>query len=72
MLRREHNVKSEATPTGTHKQTQQKDQTVFMEKYQTPVFEQMDMKRDVFTVEYSSDHSGCCMKRQTKQEQPYY
>lgn len=43
-----------------------------MEKYQTPVFEQMDMKQDVFTVEYSSDHSGYCMKRQTKQEQKYY
>lgn len=25
-----------------------------MEKYQTPVFEQMDIKSDVFTVEYSS------------------
>lgn len=72
MLRREHNVKSEVTPTGTYKQTKQKDQRVFMEEYQTPVFEQMDMKRDVLTVENSSDHSGCCRKRQTKHEQTYY
>jgi len=72
MLRREHDVKREASPTGTYKQTNQKDQTVFMDKYQTPVFEQMDMKQAVFTVEYSSDHSGCYTKRQTKHEQTYY
>lgn len=72
MLRKEHNVKNEVTPTGTYKQTKQKDQRVFMEKYRTPVFEQMDMKQDVLTVENSSDHSGCCRKRQTKHEQTYY
>lgn len=69
MLRREHNVNSEAAPTGTCKQTNQKDQTALMEKYQTPACGQMDMNQGLFTVEYSSDHSGCCMKKQTKHEQ---
>lgn len=34
MLRREHDVNSEAAPPGTHKQTNHKDQTALMEKYQ--------------------------------------
>lgn len=34
MLRREHDVNSEPAPPGTHKQTNQKDQTALMEKYQ--------------------------------------
>lgn len=51
MLRREHNVNSEAAPTGTYKQTNKKDLTALMEKYQTPACGQMDMKQGLFTVE---------------------
>lgn len=69
MLGREHNVNSEAAPTGACKQTNQKDQTALMEKHQAPACGQMDMKQGLFTAEYSLDHSGCCMKRQTKHEQ---
>lgn len=69
MLRREHNVNSEVAPTGTYEQTNQKDQITLMEKYQTPACGQMDVKQGLFTVEYSLDHSGCCMKWQTKHEQ---
>lgn len=69
MLRREDDVNSEAAPPGTCKQTIQKDQTALMEKQQTPACGQMGMKQGLFTVEYSLDHSGCCMRRQTKHEQ---
>lgn len=68
----ENNITSRATPTDTYQQTKQKDLTVFTVEYQTEVFEQMDMKWDVFTLEYSSDHSGGCMKSQIKREQMYY
>lgn len=69
MLRREHNVNSEAAPTGTYKQTNQKDQTALTGKYQTSACGQMDMNQGLFTVEYSLDPSGCCMKRQAKHGQ---
>lgn len=52
-----------------HVSKESKAQTVLMEKYCTPVFEQMDVKQDVFTSEYSSDHSGCYRKRHRKPEQ---
>lgn len=62
----EQHIKSRAAPTDTYKQTKQKDLTVFTEEYQTQVFEQMDTKWDVFTLEYSSDHSGRLYEKSNK------
>lgn len=54
-LRREQNIKSKDAPTDTCKQTKQRSNK--NHKYAELHSEQLDMKWDVFTVEYSSDHS---------------